>query len=338
MKICVNSPLPTIDDILASFKSSLTFPPAFPKLPDLSMFLPSFPSPLLGNLNVPNLETVMTALELQAYQLAMTTLSMIKPIIGKLGIAINAFLPKIPGLPNFNLLDLITGQWEKLRTAVEEALKRGIKFPFLPSPIFPTLVVPQLEIAMTLQAIIANYLKIVITKLADAVKKVTKLFKKMGTPSFPTFPTSEEILAAILAKIPGLPQFPTQAELLAYLKQKLKLPEFPTLADLLAKLPQLKIPNLDIAALLSKLKFPAMPALPMLPNPLVPSFNFPDIELMLSLQAFNVNMLLGLLRPIMDFIKNVLSKVLSFKFPTFCIKLPDPPNLDFLNSAVVNRA
>lgn len=327
MQICTTTPLPTLDDLLKSFKFSLTWPPPFPRLPSLSVFLPSFPTPLFPNLNIPNLEMVMAAIELQAMQLMTTVLNIIKPVLSKLGIAIGKFLPKIPGLPNFNLLDLLSGQWDKLVAAVKKALSFGFTLPMLPNPLFPTLKMPSLEIAYTLQAIIANYMFIVIDKTAGIVQKVTKLFKGMPFPTFPKFPSPEEILLSIIGKIPGLPKFPTYADLLAHLKLKFKLPHIPSFADVMAKLNDL-VPNIDISALLAKISLPAMPKLPQLPNPLIPSFNFPDIELALNMLAFNINLQLGVLKPIMDFIMNTLGKKLSFTFPKICISLPDLPKIE----------
>jgi hypothetical protein len=326
MQICLNTPLPTLDSILASFKYSLTFPPPFPKLPSLNIFLPSFGFPLFPNLNIPNLETVMAAIEFQAHQLITTVLAMIKPVIAKLGIAIDKFLPKIPGLPGLNLLDLISGNWQKLIAAVRKALDFGFSLPMLPIPLYPTLKIPDLHVAFTLQAIIANYMFIVIDKVAGIVQRVTKLFKGMPFPTFPKFPSPEDILMSIISKIPGLPSFPSYAALLEFLKKKFQLPHIPSIADITAKLSNL-VPNIDISALFAKISLPAMPKFPQLPNPLIPSFNMPDIELAMHMLAFNINLQLGLLKPIMDFILNVLGKKLSFTFPKLCITLPDLPTI-----------
>lgn len=329
MRICTNTPLPSLDEILKSFQPSLKWPPVLPKLPEFafSIVLPQFPSPILGSLNIPNLELVMTAIELQAVQLMSTVMAIVKPVLSKLGIAIKKFLPKIPGLPGLDLVDLLSSGRKQLIEKVKKALERGFTLAMLPYPMYPTLKIPDLEAAHALQAIVANYMFIVIEKVAGIVKKVTKSFRGMKTPSFPSFPTPEQILMAIISKIPGLPAFPNYAALLEFLKEKFALPEVPSISDVLQSIEKLQ-KNIDISALLAKIKLPSMPAFPKLPNPLIPSFNIPDIELALNMLAFNINLQLGLLKPIIDFIKKTLSKKLTFKFPTLCITIP-VPNVKF---------
>lgn len=289
MKICPNSPMPTLDSLMRAFAPALTFPPKLPKLPSLSAFLPALPSPLFPSLNMPNLELVMISIEMQMLQLQQTILGIVKPILSKLGIDLSSFLPKIPGLPDFNLMDLIEGAPDKLIAALKAAMGSiGLNLPGIPSPFFPSLKIPDLEVLMTLKVITAEYMAMVVAKIPDIIGQVTKLLKIPGMPTIPTIPSMAEILAKVKLAIP---------------------------------IPNL--PNIDIGAILSSITFPGLPALPKLPSPLIPSFNMPDIEVMLGVISLSVNYVLGPLKPIMDFVMASLAKFLTFSFPLFCITIPD---------------
>lgn len=223
MQICLSSPLPTFDAIMASFRPLMTWPPKFPELPKFPrLMLPSLPWPLFPGLKVPNFELMLLAIELQAFQLQTTIMGIIKPMLSKLGIALSSFLPKIPGLPNLNLLDLISGNAEKLIAAVKAAILNGFRLPGWPFPLYITLKIPDFEVIQTLQLIISNYMQMVANLIPGLVKKITDLFKKVipGMPAIPKLPTMDEVIAMIASKLPGMPNFPNLEELKAQIMKQ----------------------------------------------------------------------------------------------------------------------
>jgi len=295
MQICLNSPLPSFDSIMASFKPLMTWPPKFPAFPSLpKMMFPSLPSPLFPSFHVPNFELMLHALELQAFQLQTTIFGMIKPMLDKLGIAISSFLPKIPGLPNLNLLDLLSGSVDKIIAAVKAAIANGFHLPGLPSPLFATLKIPEFEVIQTMQILISNYMGMVARLIPDLIGQITKKFKLPGLPAMPTLPS----IGDIIAKIPSVP-------------------------DIKAKIMD-ALGNFDIMGFMSKITFPGLPALPSIPLPMMFSFKMPDIEFNLSLNLLYNHLTTGFLKPIMDFLLKTVSKVVSFTFPKLCANIPVP--------------
>lgn len=308
MSICLNSPLPTLDGIMASFKPMMTFPPKIPGLPKV---FPSLPSPLFPSLKVPNFELMLAAIELQAWQLQTTMLGMIKPILSKLGISLSAFLPKIPGLPGMNLLDLLSGNTDAIISAVRGAIKAGFTLPGLPVPLYATIKIPDFEVIQTLQIIVANYMAMVAKLIPGLIKQVTDKFKWPGLPTIPSLPSMSQIMAMAGSKLPSLPSLP-------------HMPAIPSLDAVSGRLKGMimdEVGNFDVMAFMSKVTFPGLPALPVIPLPMVFSFKMPDIEFTVALNALYTHLTTVFLKPVMTFIENTLSKYLSFSFPKLCVSV-----------------
>jgi hypothetical protein len=280
-EICLSIPLPSLDGILNAFKPLLTFPPKFPFN---LLRLPTLPSPLFPGLRMPNFEMVITAIELQAFQLQTTIMGMIKPLLSKLGIALSSFLPKLPGLPDFNLIDLLAGVPDRLIAALRGVIN-SLHLPNFPSPMFPRFKIPEIEILQKMQLVIANYMQTVANLIPGLVKRVTDVLK-IGAMSFSlSFPSLDSVLARLQALTFNLPDF-------------------------------------NIASLLAGISFPGLPAFPSISLPFVFSFKMPDIEFTAALTALYNHLTMGFLKPILDFIMNTLSKFLSFSFPLICINVP----------------
>jgi hypothetical protein len=291
MQICLNSPLPSFDGIMASFRPLMTWPPKFPSFPKLPSFMfPSLPSPLFPSFSVPNFELMIHGLELQAFQLQTTIMAMIKPILSKLGIALSSWLPKIPGLPNLNLIDLLSGSADKMVAAIRSAILNGFRLPGLPFPFYVTLKIPDFEVIQTIQILIANYMAIVAKLIPSLIKTLTDKFKWPGLPKIPSLPSMEEIMSKLKSMLPEIP----------------------------------RLPDLNIMALIGRITFPGLPAFPNISLPMMFSFKMPDIEFNLAYTMLLSHLTTGFLKPILDFILNTLSKYLSFTFPKLCVDIPVP--------------
>lgn len=353
MQICLNSPLPTLDGIMASFKPLMTFPPKFPELPKIPLL--SLPYPLFPSLKVPNFELMLTAIELQAFQLQTTIMGMIKPILDKLGISLLSFLPKIPGLPGLTLIDLLSGNGEKIAAAVRAAIKNGLRLPGIPFPLYVTLTIPDFEVIQTMQMIVSNYMMIVAKMIPDLIKKVMDKFKwKPKLPAIPKLPTMPEIMAMIASMLPPIPGLPNINDLRDKLKQlqadaesavddakaaieakiaaakselATQLARIPSMNDVVTKLKAMimdKVGNFDIMKFMAKITFPGLPALPVIPLPLVFSFKMPDVEFAVALNALVNHLTTAFLKPVLDFILKTLGKFLKFTLPKICITISVP--------------
>src|SRR5438067_10497841 len=155
MRICVDSPIPTIEKIIQSILNNLHFPPSLPDWPNTT--LPSLPIPLFPNFHLPNMEMIIMGLELQATQLQQTLLNMVKPMLNFLGMALDTWLPKIEGL-GITILDLLMGTPDKIVTAIKNAIERGFRWPSIPWPLFPKAHLPSMETIRMLQHIVADYM------------------------------------------------------------------------------------------------------------------------------------------------------------------------------------
>jgi hypothetical protein len=279
MQLCADSAIPNVNSMIAQIQPALTFPPTFPTLGSL---LPTLPSPMFPSLQIPNLSLMMTAVEMQAFQLQNTLVGMMKPMLDLLSIDINSFLPPIPGLPGYNLLTLISAKADELIATIKASILGGFRFPGLPDPLFPSMTIPDLQVLTTLQVAVSNYMQMIATMLPDLIESVTKKLKIPNITGLPTLPNIDDVSALAVS---------------AYASAGRKL------------------------SALSSLSFPGLPALPALPDPLLPSFTMPDIDFASGLMALFNNLTTGLMQPIMEFIENTLSRFLSFSFPKFCITL-----------------
>jgi hypothetical protein len=293
--ICVASPLPTIDSIMASFSPLLTFPPS---VPALGLLLPTLPSPLFPRFRQPNLGLVLTAVELQAVQLLQTELSIIQPLVDFLGGSLSSLLPTIPGLGALSLADLLAGDPGALISAVQSAITGGFAhlWDFVPVPLFPNLNIPAVELPVTLVLIVSQYMLLLVESLVSLINSVTGGLHIGGMPAIPAIPTISDIEAAILAGVPGASSF----------------------ADVVTAMRG----GLSLSALLAGLSFPGLPAMPALPIPLIPSLKAPAIEFAVGMAAFYSSLAVGLLTPILSFVEDTLASHLSFTFPLICIDIP----------------
>jgi len=245
---------------------------------------------------------------------------MIKPMLSFLGLDIGSFLPKLPGLPNFDLVDLVSGNVKALVAAIKQAILDKVHLPFIPIPIFGTLKIPDLEITHTLMALVSGYLQTVTTAVIGLIKKVTDKLKIAAMPALPSFPSFDSVVNmvknAVRNAIAGI-QLPNLS---------LEIPKFPGWPNIdwpsLPAIPGMPtLPSINLPAILASITFPGFPPLPAIPDPLVPNMNFPDVNIAMGIKLIMHNLTLGLLKPIMDFIENTLKKFISFTFPKICIDL-----------------
>jgi hypothetical protein len=282
---------------MASFKPLMAFPPPIPTIP---FVLPGLPSPIFPSLSIPNLELTVAAIELQAFQIQTTMTAMVMPLFTVVGGSLSSFLPTIPGLGSLTLIDLMAGG-ESALAAVKLAIQNGISLPGIPTPFYSTLISPEIQAVQTLQMITSNYMALIATSIAGLINSVISSLESAtpgltipGLPTIPTIPTPAAVVAAIIAAVPGAS----------------------TLQDVVARLGG----GLNLSSLLSGLSFPGLPPLPTLPP--MPNINSPDIDLMVGMTTLGTNLMIGLLKIIMNFIDSTLKTYLGFTFgPPICITI-----------------
>lgn len=280
VQICVTSPLPTIDSILPSFYPLMTYPPT---IESIGKLLPCLPSPIYAALNIPSLEMVKVAIELQAFQMQTMMLAMIRPMLTLLSLNINTYLPKIPGLGDFTLLDLVEDNANALLAAVKQAIIDGFVWVGIPIPFDITVNIPDIDALEILQAVINSYMQTITLMIVSLVTQVTSFLRIANMVALPTLPSPAAIETAFKSAVAN---------------------GVGTIAE-------------KIAAI----SFAGFPPFPMLPSPLIPTFSIPAVDFAQYFNMFKNNLTIALLQPIMNFINAKLKAFMTFTFPLLCITI-----------------
>lgn len=288
MQLCTTSPLPSFSDIYNSFASNLTVPPFHFTMPQL----PTLPSPMFPSIKMPNLEMVTTMMELQLNQMMNTIMGMLTPLTSFLSLDLSSILPTVPVL-NLKLPDILNGNPSALLQSVKDKIAAGFTFPGIPSPLFPDIHMPDLSSLMTMVNLIKSYITQLPATIFGLIGQVTNKLHIGAMPSLPTMPTMDQIQAQVIAALPPLPQLPNPQ----------------TYADLL----KAKIP----ANLAFNFTIPGFPAIPKLPDPLVPSIHMPEFDFYVGFGNMVDHIATYSLQQCMNFC-NTISQI-TFSFPTMCI-------------------
>lgn len=321
--ICTNKPLPTFNDIYSLVYPTIGFPPGtiqYPDIPDIPpipgvpnippFIVPTLPTPIYDKFSNINMEIMQFVQGLQDFQLQLTLSLMIKPLAAFLGGAIEGFLPTIPNT-SINLVDLLSGNIEKIKREISEALANfgALAFPMLPSPLFHSFNIPNIEAISSMKLILKGYYKDVMMIIPNLIDRVVGILQLPGLPAIPAIPTLPDVKNMLLQKAMSLPTIPNVSGLPP-------LPNVPEMKDnpLLMKLKGIEIPDL-----FSMLSFPGFPTLS-LPKPLIPTLSNFELELNESLSILFADFLTIPLKKIMDFLEGTLG-LLGFSFPTICITI-----------------
>jgi hypothetical protein len=230
--------------------------------------------------------------ELQSFQLMNTLKAMIDPMLSVVGLAVDEFLPKLPGL-GLTLVDLLTMSpatiYQKVRDAIAEYGIEAFEA-ILPVPIFLTMSIPAIEIVTIVKMLKQYYITMVVTKVEVLVNQVTSILQIPGMPALPSIPT----LADIKALAFGL--FPDAEQLIDILKT-----------------------GISVSSLFSMFSLPGIPVLN-LPEPLFPKLSSFDIEINEALVMLRAHMNTVAITSLVSFVEEKLS-ILNIEFPTFCINI-----------------
>lgn len=209
--IYIDSPVPNLKDIKEDFLNQLeTAQDSIPNFQDFVDDLVDIPIPSLLGLPDPifpdysnvfqELTEVIDAIKYQVDTLTM--INIFKPLASVIGGSLEDLLPKIPVL-NFSIVDIINGEIQPLYDAVVEALKQGIKLPFLPLQMFENYSNYAKESLLALKMILVGYKEMLLTSMQDMVKDVMKILDISGIiPTLPTIPTIDELKNIALSAFP----------------------------------------------------------------------------------------------------------------------------------------
>jgi hypothetical protein len=247
--ICISFPnennefkFPSFADIIKDIE--FKFPPAFPDFSSIAQQL-NLPSPIFGNINIPNLEMnqiILSFQQLHLVQAIKIAFDKVKDLLSSI-LGLELVLPKIPGL-NADLSDLLSGDGsiiEAIRDAIKNQVTEFTDFlnSLIPTPLLGSIDSTDIDITQKITIAVSGYVSTVITYLAEqmnAIKEAAEIF----------------LQAAVSVVIPTLPTLPSLDEILEYLKNNIEIPPFTfTFPDPL-------IPNFDSSDMSLPVKLSAM--------------------------------------------------------------------------------
>lgn len=214
--LCINSPVPDLREIREDFSRQLRA--TRESLPEYGAFLDevssvripkllSLPEPMfIGYTNpLQELMEIPDAIKFQAD--ALTMMGIFTPLVSVIGGNLEDLLPKIPVL-NFSILDIVSGNIQSLHGAVVEALKDGVKLPFLPVEMFESYSNFAKESLLALKMILVGYKQMLISTMQSMIKSALKILKLSGTlPTLPTIPSVEQLKGMVLSSFPEYDSF-----------------------------------------------------------------------------------------------------------------------------------
>ena len=194
MHICVDSPLPSFQSLWANI-TDVNIDFSIPQLPGIR-------TPIYEGYSNLKMELSQVLQDMQQLQIMTTITACLQPLVSFLGGAIDDFMPKIPGT-DISFTQLIGGNVEVLYASIKQAILNGVQFPFLPTPIFQKLSVPEIEIVETVKAVMKGYLQTAISIITDLISQVVDQLELPGLPALPTIPTDLPSLKQFILNISG---------------------------------------------------------------------------------------------------------------------------------------
>lgn len=196
MQICAISPLPTFESLWSSISDV-----------DMDFTIPSLPgirTPIYDGYSNLKIELSQIIQELQQMQTLTTLSACLEPLASFLGGAIDDFMPKIPGT-NISFTQILGGDPAALYAAIKQAILNGVHFPFVPTPMFQKLSIPEIEVAETVKAVMKGYMQSAISVITDLISQVVDQLELPGLPSLPVIPTDLASLKQYVLDTSGLP-------------------------------------------------------------------------------------------------------------------------------------
>lgn len=245
--------IPDINQLLPSFTnpftlsqfacSDLGFPwPAtnlLPAIPDLSTMTSDF------SLNMPNILTpsfssmyAAAAVLLSQIMMVINTLwSKVKQALSALGGGVGLALPDWPGFPDFSMSDLVDMNPLPLLSNISLP---DFDFDLIPDlPSLTNFASPSMEIFHSLQCSAANFMSLIVDRIASMVNSICSLLAALELGSFslniPNIPSYDEIMGM-------LPSSPTLGDL-----NSLSIPNFPNFSLPDPILPDFHIPTFEFS-------------------------------------------------------------------------------------------
>jgi hypothetical protein len=282
MHICADTAIPTF---LALYALATPFPTSI-SVP----VLPALPNPIFPGFGSTNLTIVQILSQFQLNQLLVTLKAFLDPVVNFLGIAIGSILPNIPGT-NFNLLDLLAGTPNAIYNALA-ALPRSVllSLPGVLNPIFYGIGAGAIELALAVQGVITGYVVSVITIVVNLFNQAAHALS-IGGLSIPTIPSISSLLHMIIPSGTSVPNVITFLQ------------------------------RFSLNELLALVSVPGFPTFPALPDPLIPSMNFPEFNLATGLNLLYISLATFCMTTILQYIQNTLGHFISFAFPKICIDI-----------------
>ncbi len=154
--------------------------PTLPVIPAL----PGLPYPIYSMLHIPRIEIQTVIQELQSYNTTMVIKSMTDVLFS----IIPSSFPTMPDL-DFSFTDVLAGAPDKIITACENAIKKGIQLPGIPNPIYSMSLAPAEAAVHTYMIMVRQYIQMVTNFVIGLINQVIGKLSQLGLPGLPALPT-----------------------------------------------------------------------------------------------------------------------------------------------------
>jgi hypothetical protein len=245
--------IPDINQILPSFTNPFSLPPyacidlgfpypatnLLPAIPDLSTMAADF-NLHMPDIQMPSFSSMYAAAGVLLSQIVMVINSLwskVKQALSALGGGYGLAMPEWPGFPDFSLSDLVALNPLPLLANISMP-----DFDFSIIPDLPTLtnfISPAMEIFHALQCSAADFMALIVDKIASMVSSICSLLAALELGSFsldiPSIPTYDQLMAM-------LPPLPTLSDL-----NSLSIPQFPDFSLPDPILPDFHIPTFEFS-------------------------------------------------------------------------------------------
>jgi phage-related protein len=267
MGTCLTPVLPTMSDIEKTFSNI--------RLPSL----PTFPQPFFGNLHIPDVELQHWITEVQHLFYGGLVMSVLKPIVSLLALDLVKIIPKIPGLGDITILDFLAGNYQKIKMAIEYAIKHQVQaFLSLFPPLFDQLKTIPIQIAHMIQMTFSTAIK-------DIIDIITSLSSVVVSTISSITQGATVIAQLVKVTIPDVQKIMTGV--LSSVQNKLQHFSFPG------------FPNISFASL-GKIVSPYMQAIKSMP-------------------MIMMNLMIEMMKPMVKFVDDIASFIGGFVWPKLCI-------------------
>lgn len=292
-EICMEEFVPNINNLYGAMKTAVAGIEG--KL--FATNLPLAPAPIYQNLSIPTVEYLYISSLAITSQYNLTLLRLVEPILSKLGIDIDSWMPKLPIL-NLGLLDLVSLDANAVLADIKNHIAIGTDFSvfdIIPIPLYDGLNIPE-HMALHYMQSIMNYSSfLMFTPIYDIIDQVSSVLEIGFSLSIPTVPSYQDVLNLMLS--------------------------FTGAADYAEMLKQVQDGDFTLEQIISGISIPSFTDITAFVFPVFDGFTSIEMELRWLMDNMFAAMYAKVNQILYDYVIDKLASLLSFSFELLCFNV-----------------